>query len=119
MTEETVPPLTESECEALVLRHKRMNRKSLLIGGVGIFLQLLSGFFAPLDGGLVWIALPLLLWGFTIYAKMRGLSPWFGVLGVLGLIGLIVLLCIPPKCLVCGGRIVKKQCTRCQAPGPP
>ncbi|MEM1031049.1 MAG: hypothetical protein AAGA56_10105 [Myxococcota bacterium] len=96
----------------------RRNRKSLLIGGPGILLQVLAGTGAlgEYGGMLSIVGSVLLLVGLGHYARARGQSPWFALLGLLSLLGFIALAILPRRCLICGGKGKGGRCTTCNAP---
>ncbi|HEX6277108.1 MAG TPA: hypothetical protein VFZ53_28905 [Polyangiaceae bacterium] len=100
-------------------RIKRLNRNSLLIGSVALLFQTLSQGMAPLPKVLVYLAsTAALVYGLSLYAKMRNQSPWFGAFGLLSCLGLVVLLFLPKMCHNCNAKTNAKTCSQCGAPAP-
>jgi hypothetical protein len=100
-------------------RIKRLNRNSLLLGVTALVIQGASGSLPPLTRGLVFLATTaLLIYGFSLYAKMRNQNPWWGALGFLSCLGLIGLLLLPKKCHYCSAKTKGKTCAQCGAPAP-
>jgi hypothetical protein len=100
-------------------RIKRLNRNSLLIGGLALLLQMMAQGMAPLPKLVVYLAsTAALIYGLSLYAKMRNQSPWWGAFGLLSCIGLVALLLLPKKCHNCGATTKGKTCSQCGAPAP-
>jgi hypothetical protein len=98
---------------------KRLNRNSLLFGGAAVFLQFVGQFtdrstrlFSLLAGT------GLLIYGFSLYAKMRNRSGWWSLLGLFSCLGFVVLLFLPKTCHNCGATTKGKTCAECGAPAP-
>ncbi|MEO6600107.1 MAG: hypothetical protein ABIQ16_09565, partial [Polyangiaceae bacterium] len=99
---------------------KSLNNRSLAIGGLGLALQGGASAAVPGQPGamLRFAGAILLVIGLSCYAKMRGQSPWLGLLGLLSCLGVIVLVLLPKNCFNCRARIRGPWCANCGAPAP-
>ncbi|HET7543256.1 MAG TPA: hypothetical protein VFK05_25455 [Polyangiaceae bacterium] len=97
-----------------------MNRTSLALGGPGLVLQGAGNVMHGVTGGLAsLVGIGLLIAGLSVYARMRGHSPWFGALGLFSCLGMLVLVLLPKKCFNCKATIKGPTCAACGAPAPP
>ncbi len=112
-------PLDPVVARSIADRIKRLNRNSLLFGGPGLVLQAVGRFEQGLTKAFLLLAgMGLLVYGLSLYAKMRNRSGWWGALGVLSCVGLVILLFLPRTCHNCGARTKGKTCGECGAPAP-
>lgn len=110
----------DAEAEQIRRRLQAMNRTSLVLGGPGLLLQGVGNAMHGLVGGLAsLVGIALLIAGLSVYARMRGHSPWLGALGLLSCIGMVVLVLLPRKCFNCQATVKGTTCTACGAPAPP
>jgi len=112
----TVDPET-----ARVIRERihRLNRNSLLIGGPALLIQ--SGAQAatgPVKAIVLLTGTGMLIYGLSLYARMRNRNPWWGLVGLFSCLGMLVLLLLPKKCHHCGATTKGKTCDACGAPAP-
>jgi len=111
--------ISEAEYERIKRRLKEMNRNSLALGGPGLALQIVGNAVQGVTGGLIsLVGIGLLVAGLSIYARMRGHSPWFGALGLLSCIGMLILLVLPKRCFNCQAKTKGAICAACGAPAP-
>jgi len=82
----------------------KKNRTSLMLGVVGLLLQLASIFTVPVfeQGSsvpsiILFSGIALLIVGLAYYAMAKGQSPLWDLLGLLSIIGLIFLVCLPDR----------------------
>jgi hypothetical protein len=121
---QVVGPLSQAEAEAIKKRISKLNGLSLLFGGGGLVVQAIGNVMRSAPGGglvgtlLLLAGTALLIYGLSLYARMRSQSPWFGLFGLLSCIGMIVLLFLPKKCMHCGQKVKGAECAACGAPGP-
>ncbi len=105
--------LDAATAQAIGEKIKRLNRNSLLLGLLGIVVQA-----ATRGSPLIIVGAGLLVYAFSLYARMRNQSPWWGALGLLSCFGLVGLLFLPKKCHFCNATTKGKQCQHCGAPAP-
>ena len=111
--------MSEEQAEVISRQLKSLNNRSLAIGGLGLLLQVTGGLFPGLLGGLQRIVGTILLViGLSFYARMRGHTPWLGLLGLLSCLGMVVLVLLPKRCFNCTAPVKGPQCTNCGAPAP-
>jgi hypothetical protein len=112
----TVDPET---ARAIKERIQRLNRNSLLIGGPGLLIQSAAqGTTGPTKAVVLLVGTGLLIYGLSLYAKMRNRNPWWGLLGLFSCLGMLFLLVLPKKCHHCGATTKGKTCDACGAPAP-
>src|SRR6478609_8753508 len=112
--------MSATEFERIQRQLQAMNRNSLLLGGPGLALQTIGNVMhSPLGTSMSLLGVGMLIIGLSIYARMRGHSPWFGALGLLSCIGMLILVLLPKKCFNCGAGTKGATCTACGAPAPP
>ena len=82
------------------------NRARVNVGvGAGFLLQVIgcvvlqTGDAVGILGGsvLVFISIPVFIWGCTNYAEAKGHSKWIGLVGLAGIVGLLVLIMLPDQ----------------------
>jgi uncharacterized membrane protein len=56
---------------------------------------------------LIFVSVPVFIWGCMHYAEGKGQSKWLGMVGLAGLIGLIVLILLPDQS--CPGAVPRSQ----------
>jgi hypothetical protein len=111
--------VSPEEARIIAERLKAMNRNSLLLGAPGLVLQGVGNTMKGVPGGLLLlVGSALLVAGLAIYARMRGQSPWLGLLGLLSCLGMVVLVLLPKKCQHCGATTKGATCAACGAPAP-
>ena len=111
--------ISRRDAKRIARRIAKLNRNSLLLGVPGLVLQGVGNAMGGVSGTLIGVlGLAMLVAGLTLYARMRGQSPWFGLLGLLSCIGMVVLVLLPKKCHHCRARIKGTQCAACGAPAP-
>jgi hypothetical protein len=112
--------ISDAEYAMIQARLKSMNRQSLSLGLTGAALQLGGSTMGGVAGGLLsLLGAGLFVAGLSIYARMRGHSPWFGALGLLSCLGMLILLVLPKKCANCQAVTKGATCGVCGAPAPP
>lgn len=112
-------PLTPDRANEISRTIGRLNNLSLLLGGSGLLVQVVGNLSGGVTGVvLMLVGTGLLIWGLTYYARMRGQSPWWGLLGLLSCIGMFILLLLPKTCHNCGQRVKGLACGTCGAPAP-
>lgn len=100
-------------------RIQRLNRNSLLIGGPGLLIQSgAQGATGAAKAIALLVGTALLIYGLSLYAKMRNRNPWWGLLGLFSCLGMLALLLLPKKCHHCGATTKGKTCDACGAPAP-
>ena len=105
--------------EAIGREIARLNRNSLLFGVLGLATQTVGQGMGGLVGSiLVFTGAAILVYAFSLYARMRRQSPWWGLMGLLSCVGLVVLLFLPKKCHNCGTKTTGATCSNCGAPAP-
>jgi hypothetical protein len=54
----------------------------------------------------------------VLFVRLKGRSPWLGMIGILGIIGVLILFFLENECHRCGRREKKsvRQCPSCGAP---
>jgi hypothetical protein len=72
----------------------------------------------PAKGLLTLLGAATLVYGLSLYARMRNQSAWWGALGLLSCLGLVILLLLPKRCHHCGAKTKGKTCDKCGAPAP-
>jgi len=110
-----VDPERAREIAAMI---KKLNNKSLLIGGFGLLLQVYGQMQnAPIA---VLVGTVMLIAGLVYYAKMKGRNPLWAGLGLLSCLGLLFLLVLSSYCHNCGEQVKRgsKTCDTCGAPAP-
>lgn len=111
--------LTPARANEISRTISRLNNLSLLLGGPGLLLQGAGNVTGGVVGAVMMlVGTALLIWGLTYYAKMRGQSPWFGLLGLLSCVGMVILLLLPKNCHNCGQSVKGVACGHCGAPAP-
>ena len=70
---------------------------ALVLQAVGFVLSRTESPLALLGTVMVFVAIPLWVWGCMNYAEGKGHSKWLGFLGIIGIIGLIVLVLLPDR----------------------
>jgi hypothetical protein len=97
-----------------------MNQTSLALGVPGLGLQIGGNAMHGVAGGLTsLLGIGLLVAGLSVYARMRGHSPWLGALGLLSCLGMLILALLPKRCFNCQARTKGATCAECGAPAPP
>ena len=115
----TRPTLDPQTARVIQERIQRLNRNSLLIGGPGLLIQ--SGAQTATGGAKALaflVGTGMLIYGLSLYARMRNRNPWWGLLGLLSCLGMVILLLLPKKCHNCGATTKGKTCDECGAPAP-
>jgi hypothetical protein len=116
------PTLTSEQSKAIQASIDSLNTRSLLIGGSGLLLQFAGGVLNVSVGVppvlLSAVGTGLVIWGLVLYAKMRGHSPWLGLLGLLSCLGMLILAVLPKKWHNCGRQTKGATCDACGAPAP-
>jgi hypothetical protein len=104
----------------IAARIRRLNRASLVLGVLGLSVQVgaqvvggPSGALLALVGTGVFVA------ALSLHAQMRNRSGWWGLLGVLSCLGLVILLILPKRCHHCNAVTKGQTCALCGAPAPP
>jgi hypothetical protein len=114
-----------AKADEIARRIRKLNGISFLFGVPGLLLQSYGNMMRGAGGPgavtgapIMLLGTALLIVGLTFYARMRGQSPWFGLVGLLSCIGLIILVVLPKKCLGCGQTVKGAVCAACGAPAP-
>ena len=68
----------------------------LMAGGGGLIADF-GGRAAPAALPLLWLSVPVFVWGCWGYAKQRGYPGYVGLLGVGGVVGLIIIALLPRR----------------------
>lgn len=109
--------MSEEESALIAGRLRSLNNRSLGLGGLGLAVQAVGGVVDNVPVRLAGTIL--LIIGLSFYARMRGHSPWLGLLGLLSCIGAVVLVLLPKRCFKCTAPIKKTRfCHNCGAPAP-
>ncbi len=110
--------VTQEEAAEIERRLKTLNTRSIAFGAPGLLLQGAGGMLSSGQGPLLRVlGLALMVTGLTYYARMRGRSPWFGLLGALSCVGALVLSRLPKNCVRCNAAVgASPQCRACGAP---
>ena len=111
--------VSPDQADEIARRLKSLNSRSLAIGGLGLALQGAGGLSGQLGTMLRVAGTILLVIGLSDYARMRGQSPWLGLLGLASCLGVLVLLVLPKRCSNCRGHFNGPWCASCGAPAPP
>jgi hypothetical protein len=115
----TVRRVTEAEAAAIARRLKQLNQRSIALIGPGLILQIIGALIANdvLGPSLRLVGVVLMTIGLTFYARVRGRSPWFGLLGILSCVGAAVVSRLPKNCAHCGAAVgASPECRTCGAP---
>ena len=115
--------VSPAEADAIRKRIASLNSRSLLIGTIGIVMQVCGRSMSATGDGATGALLTLvgtatLIVGLIYYAQMRGRSGWWGLLGLLSCIGIVFLLLLPKRCHHCHRTVKGKECGLCGAPAP-
>ena len=120
LIEPSLGRMSEAEYARIQGRLKAMNRTSLSLGVPGLALQGFGNAMHGVTGGLATlVGVGLLVAGLSVYARMRGHSPWFGALGLLSCLGMLILVLLPKRCFNCQAVTKGATCAACGAPAPP
>jgi hypothetical protein len=112
--------MSDAEYARIQRRLRSMNQTSLALGAPGLGLQIGGNAMHGVAGGLTsLVGIGLLVAGLSVYARMRGHSPWLGALGLLSCLGMLILALLPKRCSNCQARTKGATCTECGAPAPP
>lgn len=123
------PQVDAATAKAIEDKINRLNRNSLLLGVLGAGLQSARFMATPARPGAAPEVTPaaavlsltgfiVLAYAFSLYARMRNRSPWWGALGLLSCLGLLVLLFLQKRCHFCNAPTKGKTCDKCGAPAP-
>ena len=109
--------------QALGDKNRRLRKRSLLFGTIGLGLQATryidSGGLRPAsDGELLYVVLPvvgigLLVYALSLSARARNRSQWWGVLGIGSCVGWIGFLLLSKRCHFCGTKMRGQRCPHC------
>jgi predicted alpha/beta hydrolase len=114
---ELVPQVDSQTAQEIGNRIRKLNRQSLAIGVGGMVMQIVGSNIGGIAGmALSLLGLCSLFCGYGLYAKMKGRSPWWGVVGLFSCVGLIVLYFLPTECHNCHTEVKGKTCHECGAP---
>ncbi len=111
--------VSPDQADEIARRLKSLNTRSLAIGGLGLALQGAGSLPGQLGAMLRVAGAIFLVIGLSDYARMRGQSPWLGLLGLASCLGILVLLLLPKRCFNCRTRLNGPWCASCGAPSPP
>lgn len=123
------PELDAATAKAIGDKINRLNRNSLLLGVLGMGLQAARFMTNPGRPGqpatlspasmlMSFVGLVLIVYAFSLYARMRNRSPWWGALGLMSCLGLIGLLSLQKRCHFCNAPTKGTNCDKCGAPAP-
>ena len=115
----SVRRVSEAEAAAIARRLKQLNSRSIALIGPGLILQIIGGLVSDdALGPLVrLLGVVLMTIGLTFYARVRGRSPWFGLLGILSCVGAAVVSRLPKNCVHCRASVgASPECVACGAP---
>jgi len=115
----SVRRVSEAEAAAIARRLKQLNGRSIALIGPGLILQIIGGLVSDdALGPLVRVlGVVLMTIGLTFYARVRGRSPWFGLLGILSCVGAAVVSRLPKNCVHCRANVgASPECVACGAP---
>jgi len=89
----------------------------LAFGIVGASLQIVGNATGGAVGAIMSVVgLAGLIYGYSLYARMKGRNPAWGIMGFFNLPGLLVLYFLGKKCHHCGEEVSGRFCCECGAP---